>query len=119
MDRDSLSLPLASSQWYTSSLTPITSTPPSEKETLVVNTAPVGGTTPVFELTEELTPKRPLRSEIEREKRLSRPTSIATSTSSIKGNTCDTQSLSGESSNRNSIGNNKFLQFAYNSRFKN
>lgn len=108
MDRDSLTLPIASSQWYATVLTPITAAPPEKeciKESVTVSSTPAGGTTPVFELTEELTPKRPLRSEIEREKRLSRPASIATSTSSIKGvSTCDTQSLSGESSNRNSIG---------------
>lgn len=112
MDRDSLTLPIASSQWYTtSSLTPITSTPTSSDKDNVKETppasisAPIGSSTPVFELTEELTPKRPLRSEVEREKRLSRPASIATSTSSVKGiSTGDTQSLSGDSSNRNSIG---------------
>lgn len=55
----------------------------------------------------QLTPKRPLRSEVEREKRLSRPTSIVASNTSIRGNTtADAISLSGESSNRNSIGNN-------------
>lgn len=54
----------------------------------------------------QLTPKRPLRSEVEREKRLSRPTSIIASNTSIRGNnTGDAISLSGESSNRNSIGN--------------
>lgn len=117
MERDTLSLPLGSSQWYTTSLTPISSTPPSEKEQLNISTTvAASATTPVFELTEEvfvslnasllecllhitvfffqLTPKRPLRSEIEREKRLSRPTSIITTISSR----CD------EGSNRNSIG---------------
>lgn len=52
-----------------------------------------------------MTPKRPLRSEKEKEKRLSRPASIATPTASIKGySVAETQSLSGaESSNRNSV----------------
>lgn len=53
----------------------------------------------------QLTPKRPLRSEVEREKRLSRPTSIIALSTNIRGNnTGDAISLSGESSNRNSIG---------------
>lgn len=57
----------------------------------------------------QLTPQRPLRSEVERERRLSsRPTSTITPTSSVKGlqlNAGDQLSLSGgESSNRNSIG---------------
>lgn len=99
MDRDSLSLPIASSQWYTSTLTP-----PTEKEPTPLVASPIS--TPVFELTEEVKPLRPLRSEVEREKRLSRPTSIiAVSNTNIRGNnTSDTISLSGESSNRNSIG---------------
>ncbi|XP_044753163.1 dedicator of cytokinesis protein 1 [Coccinella septempunctata] len=58
----------------------------------------------LFELTQELTPKRPLRSEIEREKRLSRPPSgqfgRPTSTSSILRG----PSSSGASSNRDSVG---------------
>ncbi|XP_045475282.1 dedicator of cytokinesis protein 1 isoform X5 [Harmonia axyridis] len=57
-----------------------------------------------FELTQELTPKRPLRSEVEREKRLSRPPSgqfgrpISTN-SILRG-----ASSSGASSNRDSVG---------------
>ncbi|KAL3270032.1 hypothetical protein HHI36_009088 [Cryptolaemus montrouzieri] len=58
----------------------------------------------LFELTQELTPKRPLRSEVEREKRLSRPPSgqfvRPTSTSSILRGT----NSSGASSNRDSVG---------------
>lgn len=135
-DRDSLSLNLSTSQFYTSALTPISSTPPMETEpTSIVSSTPSSVTTPVVELTEEvnikdcikkkknfvsqrnittnfffnfrsfqLTPKRPLRSEVEREKRLSRPTSIVSP--NIKGSQTgvDSQSLSGDSSNRNSIG---------------
>lgn len=59
-----------------------------------------------FWLLLQLTPKRPLRSEVERERRLSRPTSTLTPTSSVQGlaiGAADTHSLSGESSNRNSI----------------
>ncbi|XP_031633258.1 dedicator of cytokinesis protein 1 isoform X3 [Contarinia nasturtii] len=104
-DRDSLSLNLSTSQFYTSALTPISSTPPMEIEptSIASSTPTVAPTTPVVELTEELTPKRPLRSEVEREKRLSRPTSIVSP--SIKGSQTgvDSQSLSGDSSNRNSI----------------
>ncbi|XP_037029968.1 dedicator of cytokinesis protein 1 isoform X7 [Bradysia coprophila] len=104
-DRDAISLPTANSQWYATPLTPINSTPTSDKDNPICNSAPATNTTtPVFELTEELTPKRPLRSEMERERRLSRPCSTVTPTSSIKGlNSTDTQSLSDESSNRNSI----------------
>ncbi|KAJ6638701.1 Dedicator of cytokinesis protein 1 [Pseudolycoriella hygida] len=115
-DREVISLP--NSQWYATPLTPINSPPTSDKDSPICNSAPATNPpTPVFELTEEvrkvltltlksLTPKRPLRSEIERERRLSRPCSTVTPTSSIKGlNSTDTQSLSDESSNRNSIGN--------------
>lgn len=61
----------------------------------------------------QLTPKRPLRSEVEREKRLSRPTSIASSNNNIRSPvSIDAHSLSGDS-NRNSIGNNQlhFVQY--------
>lgn len=54
MDRETLSLPIASSQWYTSSLTPIISTPTSDRDSGIVNTAVVLATSPVFELTEEV-----------------------------------------------------------------
>lgn len=53
----------------------------------------------------QLTPKRPLRSEVEREKRLSRPTSIVSAGTKGSQAGIDTHSLSGDSSNRNSIGN--------------
>ncbi|XP_070136941.1 dedicator of cytokinesis protein 1 isoform X2 [Drosophila bipectinata] len=105
-DRDALSLP--SSQWYTPPLTTITSTPEKEINTSIASLASAsnsslsGPKTPdPHVLTEELTPKRPLRSEKEKERRLSRPSSIATPTASIK-NFPDTRSLS-ESSNRNSV----------------
>ncbi|KAH8278766.1 hypothetical protein KR018_008948, partial [Drosophila ironensis] len=105
-DRDALSLP--SSQWYTPPLTTITSTPEKEINTSIgslasaSNSSLSGPKTPdPHVLTEELTPKRPLRSEKEKERRLSRPSSIATPTASIK-NFPDTRSLS-ESSNRNSV----------------
>ncbi|KAH8264463.1 hypothetical protein KR038_008866, partial [Drosophila bunnanda] len=105
-DRDALSLP--SSQWYTPPLSTITSTPEKEINTSIASLGSVsnsslsGPKTPdPHVLTEELTPKRPLRSEKEKERRLSRPASIATPTASIK-NFPDTRSLS-ESSNRNSV----------------
>ncbi|XP_017848453.1 dedicator of cytokinesis protein 1 isoform X2 [Drosophila busckii] len=107
-DRDTLSLPVASCQWYTPPLMTITSTPEKENTTSISslastsNTSLSGPKTPDPRvLTEELTPKRPLRSEKEKERRLSRPASIATPTASIK-NFTDNRSLS-ESSNRNSV----------------
>nr|CAD7415325.1 unnamed protein product [Timema poppensis] len=62
--------------------------------------------TPVFELRQELTPKRPLRSEVERERRLSRPSCgqfPPTRLSSTGANTT-TARFNGSSSNRDSIG---------------
>ncbi|PSN51994.1 Dedicator of cytokinesis protein 1 [Blattella germanica] len=56
--------PVPTSQWYT--------TP--EQEALPPSYSS-GATAPVFELRQELTPKRPLRSEMERERRQSRPSS--------------------------------------------
>ncbi|KAH8388441.1 hypothetical protein KR093_006384, partial [Drosophila rubida] len=107
-DRDTLSLPVANSQWYTPPLTTITSTPEKEINASInslasaSNTSLSGPKTPDPRvLTEELTPKRPLRSEKEKERRLSRPASIATPTASIK-TYAETRSLS-ESSNRNSV----------------
>lgn len=46
----------ANSQWYTTSLTPISSTPTSlEKEQMVITSStPTSATTPVVELTEEV-----------------------------------------------------------------
>jgi len=58
----------------------------------------------VFELRQELTPKRPLRSEIEKEKRLSRPPSGQFSRPSSLTVTLRTTSSSGNSSNRDSVG---------------
>ncbi|XP_023175587.2 dedicator of cytokinesis protein 1 isoform X3 [Drosophila hydei] len=107
-DRDVLSLPVANCQWYTPPLTTITSTPEKEINTSVnslasaSNSSLCGPKTPDPRvLTEELTPKRPLRSEKEKERRLSRPVSIPTPSASIK-NFADIRSLS-ESSNRNSV----------------
>ncbi|XP_071445315.1 dedicator of cytokinesis protein 1 isoform X2 [Hetaerina americana] len=70
------------SQWYMSASSPI-STPASAPITPNFPTSWMGsegnhieGSPPtVFELRQELTPKRPLRSEVERERRLSRPSS--------------------------------------------
>lgn len=48
-------MPIANSQWYTTSLTPINSTPTSDKDNPICNSAPVTNIpTPVFELTEEV-----------------------------------------------------------------
>ncbi|XP_034662928.1 dedicator of cytokinesis protein 1 isoform X1 [Drosophila subobscura] len=106
-DREALSFP--SSQWYTPPLTTITSTPEKEINMSIgslasaSNSSLSGPKTPdPHVLTEELTPKRPLRSEKDKERRHSRPASIATPTASIKNFPNDTRSLS-ESSNRNSV----------------
>lgn len=108
-------------------LSPIPQTP-IEKESKESVSAPTTSgiattpNTPVFELMEEvrrgenandvnrsnsmfsqLTPKRPLRSEAEKEKRLSRTQSVITTSSSTPSKV-DNASVSGESSNsRNSI----------------
>ncbi|XP_037945652.1 dedicator of cytokinesis protein 1-like isoform X2 [Teleopsis dalmanni] len=108
LDRETLSLPVANSQWYTTPLTTITSTPERESNTSITsasNTSLCSKTSDPRVLTEELTSKRPLRSEKEKERRLSRPASIATPTASMKGfSTHETLSYSGaESSNRNSV----------------
>lgn len=141
MDRETLSLPVANSQFYTHAvsslgnmLSPIAQTP-VEKESKESLSAPTTSgiattpNTPVFELMEEvrrgenssdvndsklvfsqLTPKRPLRSEAEKEKRLSRTQSVIT-TSSNTPSKIDNASVSGESSNsRNSI-SEKFESF--------
>ncbi|XP_018575461.1 dedicator of cytokinesis protein 2 isoform X2 [Anoplophora glabripennis] len=65
---------------------------------------PNGGSTPIFELTQELHPKRPLRSEVEREKRLSRPSSGQFSRPNSISVTIRGTGSSGASSNRDSIG---------------
>jgi hypothetical protein len=59
LDRETLSLPVANSQFYTAAislLTPIAQTPveKEEKENVTPATAPVNSNTPVFELTEEV-----------------------------------------------------------------
>lgn len=145
MDRETLSLPVANSQFYTNAVSSITSMlspiaqAPNEKESRdslntsansfvsVPSTSTILTTpqTPVFELKEEvktekfqrsfklkltflqqLTPKRPLRSEAEKEKRLSRTQSVIANTPSK----IDNASVSGDSSNsRNSI--SKFETF--------
>ncbi|XP_075145511.1 dedicator of cytokinesis protein myoblast city isoform X3 [Haematobia irritans] len=108
LDRETLSLPVANSQWYTTPLTTITSTPERDSNTSIIsasNTSLCSKTADPKVLTEELTSKRPLRSEKEKERRLSRPASIATPTASMKGfSAADNHSLSGaDSSNRNSV----------------
>ncbi|XP_035891380.1 dedicator of cytokinesis protein 2 isoform X1 [Anopheles stephensi] len=127
MDRESLSLSVSNSQFYTS---PISAA--SEHSTSIVtcdrdscgpvsllpavtgsNATTPTNSLPVVELTQELHPKRPLRSEVEKEKRLSRPPSIATPTMGSRplpgpnGTAAggDTNSIGSaeSSSNRNSI----------------
>lgn len=88
------------SQWYTSETTPSGHFSPS------LITPAITSVGPVFELRQELTPQRPLRSEVEREKRLSlsRPTSgqfTQSASASVGG---QSGSHSGTSSNRDSIG---------------
>lgn len=108
-EREALSLPVVKSQcqWYASPLSTITSTPEKDASSLTTasNTSLSRQSSDPRVLTEELTSKRPLRSEKEKERRLSRPASIATPTSSMKGfSAADTHSLSGgDSSNRNSV----------------
>ncbi|XP_058117001.1 dedicator of cytokinesis protein 1 [Anopheles coustani] len=134
MDRESLSLSVSNSQFYTSPISTASehssSIVSSDRDsggpvsllstgvssmTITTATTPTNAA-PVFELTEELHPKRPLRSEVEKEKRLSRPPSIATPTMSSKsmagatnangsilpGDTHSIESAD-SSSNRNSI----------------
>ncbi|XP_072385409.1 dedicator of cytokinesis protein 2 isoform X1 [Diabrotica undecimpunctata] len=77
-------------QWYTSDseLNNVSTTKPNT----------------VFELTQELHPKRPLRSEVEKEKRLSRPSSGQYSRPNSLSITIRGAGSSGTSSNRDSIG---------------
>ncbi|XP_053947178.1 dedicator of cytokinesis protein 1 [Anastrepha ludens] len=108
LDRETLSLPVANSQWYTPPLTTITATPERESITSITsasNSSLTAKTPDPKVLTQELTTKRPLRSEKEKERRLSRPASIATPTTGMKGfSGTDAHSLSGaDSSNRNSV----------------
>lgn len=58
----------------------------------------------MFELRQELTPKRPLRSEVEKEKRLSRPPSGQFSRPPSLTVILRTTNSSGNSSNRDSVG---------------
>ncbi|XP_022903729.1 dedicator of cytokinesis protein 1 isoform X3 [Onthophagus taurus] len=85
---NSPSIIIGSSQWYADSE--------------IISTTN-GTTTPVIELTQDLTPKRPLRSEVEKEKRLSRPNSGQYSRPSSTSLTIPVNS-SGNSSNRDSLG---------------
>lgn len=56
IDRESLTLPVGGSQFYTTSLSPISSTPPLEKEPIAVaSSTPTSTAAPVVELTEEVT----------------------------------------------------------------
>ncbi|XP_058812929.1 dedicator of cytokinesis protein 1 isoform X3 [Topomyia yanbarensis] len=126
MDRDSLTLPVSNSLFYTSPITVASEVGSScsDRDSAIFQSGPPSISTPacstptgslcgtgslsVVELTEELHPKRPLRSEVEKEKRLSRPPSVVTPTLSIKTLTSggpDTNSIGSadSSSNRNSI----------------
>ncbi|KAJ8931901.1 hypothetical protein NQ314_015170 [Rhamnusium bicolor] len=89
------SLPINNSatQWYT-----------SDSDTSNANIVINGGSTPIFELTQELHPKRPLRSEVEREKRLSRPSSGQFSRPNSMSVSIRGTGSSGASSNRDSVG---------------
>ncbi|XP_069695131.1 dedicator of cytokinesis protein 1 isoform X3 [Periplaneta americana] len=92
----SVQVSIATSQWYT--------TPDQEYSPSMISS---GATTPVFELRQELTPKRPLRSEVERERRLSRPSSGQFQQSSRFTTILNTRfngSSSLPGSNRDSIG---------------
>ncbi|CRL05400.1 CLUMA_CG018000, isoform B [Clunio marinus] len=117
IDRETLSLP--NSQFYTvttasmnNMIIPLSQTSFEKGTKDILNNNPSTPSSaiimpaqniPVFELTEELTPKRPLRSEAEKEKRLSRTQSLVT-TSNVSTSKIDNASMSGESSNsRNSI----------------
>ncbi|KAK6633076.1 hypothetical protein RUM43_012819 [Polyplax serrata] len=83
----------SNSQWYTGPEISVVQSP--------------GSVTPVFELRQELTPKRPLRSEVEKEKRLSRPTSGQFSVGKFTQALSITSRLSQaslQSSNRDSTG---------------
>ncbi|XP_021694044.1 dedicator of cytokinesis protein 1 isoform X4 [Aedes aegypti] len=130
-DRDSLNLQVSNSQFYTSPITMASeivgagggNSSCSDRDSIVLQSGPAsigsqsttcstptttGCSTPKVELTEELHPKRPLRSEVEKEKRHSRPPSVVTPTLSIKTLTStggDTVSIGSaeSSSNRNSI----------------
>lgn len=89
-------------QWYTTSLSTSVEKEPQQLQSGVQSMLPASP--PVVELTEELTPKRPLRSEIEREKRLSRPTSIVSSNSNIRSQASTDAISDAGDSNRNSLG---------------
>ncbi|XP_050304413.1 dedicator of cytokinesis protein 1 isoform X2 [Anthonomus grandis grandis] len=80
--------------WYTSYDSPASS----------IETSSNGTAGPIIELTQELHPKRPLRSEVEKEKRLSRPSSGQFSRPGSVSLQIRGHSSSGTSSNRDSVG---------------
>ncbi|XP_034937564.1 dedicator of cytokinesis protein 1 isoform X2 [Chelonus insularis] len=96
---------LSTSQWYTSSTATnsIEITPQSPTSTIVSSTISLC-TTPVIELRQELTPSRPLRSEAEKEKRVSSRWSLQSQ--NYLRNSNDEQSDSKDSGkiNRDSVG---------------
>ncbi|KAG8228173.1 hypothetical protein J437_LFUL014408 [Ladona fulva] len=71
----------SNSQWYTTATSPVTSpmttpvVPNFNASWAGIESLADGSPPTIFELRQELTPKRPLRSEVERERRLSRPSS--------------------------------------------
>uniref|UniRef100_A0A1Q3FGS7 Putative signaling protein n=1 Tax=Culex tarsalis TaxID=7177 RepID=A0A1Q3FGS7_CULTA len=132
MDRESLTLPVSNSLFYTSPITTASEVGSisscSDRDSAISQgngnvasgyapaacSTPTGSLSgasslPMVELTEELHPKRPLRSEVEKEKRLSRPPSVVTPTLSVKtltggdANSIGSADGGGSSSNRNSI----------------
>ncbi|BES96169.1 Dedicator of cytokinesis [Nesidiocoris tenuis] len=88
-----------SSQWYTSSSPTSTPTASLVFDDSAVSTSSLPS--PVFELRQQLTPTRPLRSEVEKEKRLSRPPSLQFSS---KVSTASTPN-----GNRDSVGGSSSL----------
>ncbi|XP_049823522.1 dedicator of cytokinesis protein 1 isoform X5 [Aethina tumida] len=89
-DLGSPALVTGASQWYT--------------EDTKSSTTTLSNGSPIIELTEELLPKRPLRAEVEKEKRLSRPPSGQFSRPNSMTVTIRGASSSGNSSNRDSVG---------------
>ncbi|CAH0555295.1 unnamed protein product [Brassicogethes aeneus] len=81
----------SATQWYT-------------EDTKSISSTTLSNGSPIIELTEELLPKRPLRAEVEKEKRLSRPPSGQFSRPNSMSVTIRGASSSGNSSNRDSVG---------------
>ncbi|ETN61959.1 dedicator of cytokinesis protein 1 [Anopheles darlingi] len=124
MDRETMSLSIPNSQFYTaplgttsehsySMLSSDNSRDSAGSVSLLSTTSTVTvgspisspmNSLPVYELTEELHPKRPLRSEVEKEKRLSRPPSIATPTMGTKSSVAGVPSVANGGGDTNSIG---------------